>query len=50
MRAIHHRCRLTGRHWLMLGPLSIGFGPKRFIERVKLGKRLLVPRIRGKAT
>ena len=39
-----HRCRLTGRFWISIAGLHIGFGPRRFVERVKLGARLVYGR------
>jgi predicted lipoprotein len=40
------RCKLTGRLWVNIGSglFAIGFGPKRFVERVWWRKQMVYPR------
>lgn len=39
MKIRWHRDRITGRRWLSLGKLHLGFGPVAFLERIHWGER-----------
>ena len=36
-----HIDRITGRRWISIGPLHLGFGPYRLLERIQWRSKLV---------